>query len=120
MDENITKKALTIFGNLGYDVVSIQSLGIRGEDDMVVLSEAQRLQRVLITQNGKDFIIQIPPRVQGVNHEGLFWLKYDFTKGIAEVVCNEFDQFISTVESIANEIWLHETNGSIREFNRVF
>ncbi|MEC2861586.1 hypothetical protein BK767_26285 [Bacillus thuringiensis serovar kyushuensis] len=117
LDENITKKALTVFQNLGYDVESIQSLGAKGMDDNQVLAVAQSQNRALITQNGKDFIIQVPPRVAGVSHEGIFWLKYDFTRNMAEDVCSEFDSFISVKKSIIDEIWLHEVVGSQRQFS---
>lgn len=106
LDENITPKAKILFESLGNDVESLHSLGLLGLDDQTVFSEAQRRQRVLITHNGKDFIIQIPPKRSGVNHHGLLWLKYEMNRKNAEIMCQEINGFFKIICSLKNSIWV--------------
>ncbi|MFU7590103.1 DUF5615 family PIN-like protein [Priestia sp. RMT2NF4] len=120
LDENITPRAKTIFEQLGYDVVSIHSLGLRGQSDTVVFKAAQAQQRALLTENGKDFVVQVPPRMQSVNHEGLLWIKYAFKRSQAQVNCQEIDDFLKREKSIANSIWKHEENGLVKRFVKVY
>lgn len=46
-----------------------------GESDEDVFQLALREKRALITLNGKDFIVFIPPQTELVLHYGLIWLR---------------------------------------------
>lgn len=117
LDENITLKAAQLFQGYGHDVVSVQSLGLKGITDEEVFNIAQAQNRVLITHNGRDFIIQIPPRMQGVtHHEGLFWLKYQLNRINAGPICNEINIFFESIKSIANSIWIYKKPSEIVKY----
>ena len=114
LDENITPKASDFFKSLGYDVHSIRSLGLFGLPDFAVFELAQREGRVLITHNGKDFIVQIPPLMSGIKHEGLLWLQYEINRRNVNVVCEEIHLFITRVKSIVDSIWVYKGNSNFR------
>jgi len=113
LDENITLKALEIFRQLGYDVESVQSLGLKGISDEQVFEIAQIQNRILVTHNGKHFIIRIPPRTTDVTHEGLIWLKLQLTRVNAMLVCTNIDNFLKRAGSIANSIWVYNKSSMI-------
>ena len=50
-DECVHKDAVTALKNLGFDVVSIHDVGMRGSSDDEVLAKATELKRVLITHD---------------------------------------------------------------------
>ena len=41
----------------GHDVETVTEIGINGQDDPTVLAYAKRTERVLLTRNGKDFLL---------------------------------------------------------------
>ncbi|MUT64917.1 DUF5615 family PIN-like protein [Paenibacillus sp. NEAU-GSW1] len=113
LDENITLRAAELFEQDGHDVISVQSLGLKGITDERVFEIARNQNRVLITHNGKHFIIQIPPRIEGVTHGGLLWLKFQLNRMNAEQVCGDLNNFFRTVTSVANSIWVYNKQSAI-------
>lgn len=108
MDENITPKSVQMMESLGYTCTSIQDLGKKGITDEEVLEIAIEMNSCLCTCNGKDFIIQIPPRVKiECPHDGLFWAyKIDWTRKTNEIICRSIDTYINkeSVEDFKNQI----------------
>lgn len=104
LDENITPRAKGIFEQLGYDVESIHSYNKSGINDQEVLNIVIRENRILITQNGKDFIVQIPPIVSAT-HFGLIWIRFHVTRMNINNVCLKIDRFLKSESSINNSIW---------------
>jgi len=113
LDENISPKAEVIFRDLGYDVSSVQSRQLKGITDDEVFEIAQGEGRVLITHNGRHFIIRIPPKVEDVTHDGLIWLQYQLTRMNAELMCGELDSFFRREMNIKNCIWVYKKPGKI-------
>jgi len=75
LDENITQKSIPILEKYEHDVIHVLDRLRAGESDEAVFYLALKEQRALITLNGKDFIIYIPPRTDLVLHYGLIWLR---------------------------------------------
>lgn len=105
LDENITPKAKSIFINLGYDVESIVSYHKQGISDEEVFKLALKEGRALITQNGKDFIVQIPPRMMNIKHFGLIWLRVHVTRKNVENICGKIDFFLKQEITVSDSIW---------------
>lgn len=120
LDENITPKAKDYLSALGHDVNSIQSLGLHGINDNDVLRLATTQERVLLTHNGKHFVIKIPPKFKGVQHYGLLWLKYEITKINASNICNKLDDFFKNETSYSNTIWIFLKRDETFLFEREF
>lgn len=118
LDENITPKVIIYLKRLGYDVESIQSYGLQGISDKEVLELAVREERILITQNGKDFIIQVPPRENAMHHNGLIWLKFHVTKANAEILSVKMNHFFAIESSLRNSIWRVKVNLGIFYFQK--
>ncbi len=74
LDENLTPKSKNILGKYGHDVIHVRDRFMAGKSDEEVFGLAQKEERVLITLNGKDFIIFIPP-VTLKEHYGFIWLR---------------------------------------------
>ena len=74
LDENLTPKSKNILGKYGHDVIHVRDRFIAGKSDEEVFELAQKEERILITLNGKDFIIFIPP-VTLKEHYGFIWLR---------------------------------------------
>lgn len=106
LDENITPRAEVILSGMGYDVVSVMSLDIRGKDDFFVFKTACDQNRVLITHNGKDFIVLVPPRMIGINHSGIVWLKVQLTRVRAGEICTHLDSFLKTRSELNDQVWI--------------
>lgn len=75
LDENITQKSIPVLEKYGHDVIHVLNRFHAGESDENVFQLALLEKRALITLNGKDFIILIPPRVELNLHYGLIWLR---------------------------------------------
>ena len=75
LDENITQKSIPVLEKYGHDVIHVLNRFGPGESDEVVFRLALEEKRALITLNGKDFMIFIPPRTELELHYGLLWLR---------------------------------------------
>lgn len=71
-DECVYKKTVLFLKSQGYDIISIKDLGLSGANDRVVLEEANKSNRILLTAD-QDFgnIIAYPPET----HKGIIVLK---------------------------------------------
>ncbi|NSL52966.1 DUF5615 family PIN-like protein [Calidifontibacillus erzurumensis] len=105
LDENISPQAEFYFRSLGYDVRSVRSYNIQGIDDETVLQIAISEDRVLLTQNGKHFIIQIPPKCKGKTHQGLIWIRFNVTRKNVQNLCNKVHAFLQGEKDIIDSIW---------------
>src|SRR3712207_6871909 len=50
----------TLFRSLGHDVVTSRDLGMDGQDDDLHLLAAANDKRILVTHNGRDFVVLNP------------------------------------------------------------
>lgn len=75
LDENITQKSIPVLEKYGHDVIHVLNRFEAGKRDEDVFALALKEQRVLITLNGKDFVVFIPPRTKLALHYGLIWLR---------------------------------------------
>lgn len=120
LDENVTPKVRDILTPMGYDVECAQSLNILGASDADVFQEAIIQGRALITHNGRDFIVQIPPRMPDVKHSGLLWAKHQITRGNAQNICNELHTFFCKSHCLNDSIWvLKAVLGNI-QFKKIY
>ncbi|MBC1989955.1 DUF5615 family PIN-like protein [Listeria seeligeri] len=97
LDENITPEATKYFETLGYECTHIQDLGKKGMTDEEVLDLAVEKKACLCTNNGKDFVIQVPPYPFRIKrHEGLFWNKYKagWTRKVNQDICKAIIDYI--------------------------
>ena len=75
LDENITTKSVPVLEKYGHDVVHVLHRFEAGRSDEDVFQLALQEERALITLNGKDFVVFIPPRTEHTLHYGLIWLR---------------------------------------------
>lgn len=75
LDENITQKSIPVLEKYGHDVIHVLNRFEAGKRDEDVFALALKEQRALITLNGKDFVVFIPPRTKLALHYGLIWLR---------------------------------------------
>ena len=75
LDENITTKSVTVLEKYGHDVIHVLHRFEAGRSDEDVFQLALQEERALITLNGKDFVVFIPPRTERTLHYGLIWLR---------------------------------------------
>lgn len=104
LDENITQKSVIILEKYGHDVIHVLDRFNPGESDEDVFQLALREKRALITLNGKDFIVFIPPQADIVMHYGLVWLRgFQVTNKSYEEIMNIIGEFlVSKGDNIAN------------------
>ena len=60
-DVNITQKSISVLERYGHDVIHVLQRFDAGRNDEDVFRLALQEKRALITLNGKDFIVFIPP-----------------------------------------------------------
>ncbi len=95
LDENITKKSITVLKNYGHDVIHVLDRFNPGESDKDVFRLALKEKRALITLNGKDFIVFIPPQAELTVHYGLIWLRgFQVTNKSYEEIMNVIGNFL--------------------------
>lgn len=95
LDENITQKSIPILQKYKHDVIHILDRCNAGQSDERVFQLALKEQRVLITLNGKDFIVFIPPQTDLALHYGLIWIrKFQVTNKNYEEVMNIIGDFL--------------------------
>lgn len=75
LDENITTKSVPVLEKYGHDVINVLHRFEAGRSDEDVFQLALQEERALITLNGKDFVVFIPPRTERTLHYGLIWLR---------------------------------------------
>ncbi|MCI8313414.1 MAG: DUF5615 family PIN-like protein [Lachnospiraceae bacterium] len=75
LDENITTKSVPVLEKYGHDVIHVLHRFEAGRSDEDVFQLALQEERALITLNGKDFVVFIPPRTERTLHYGLIWLR---------------------------------------------
>lgn len=95
LDENITQKSILVLEKYGHDVIHVLDRFQAGKSDEDVFKLALKEQRVLITLNGKDFIILIPPVRELTLHYGLIWLRgFQVTNKNYESVMDVIGEFL--------------------------
>ncbi|MBM6739114.1 DUF5615 family PIN-like protein [Faecalicatena fissicatena] len=95
LDENITRKSVSVLEKYGHDVIHVLDRFDPGKKDEDVFQLALREQRALITLNGKDFIVFIPPRSSLTLHYGLIWLRgFQVTNKSYEYVMDAIGRFL--------------------------
>lgn len=117
LDENITQKSIPVLEKYGHDVIHVLNRFEAGKSDEDVLQLALDEKRALITLNGKDFVILIPPRTELELHYGLIWLKgFQVTRKTYEKVMDIIGIFLkSRGESIKNTYYAVKKNGKSYE-----
>lgn len=88
-----------------------------GKSDEAVFQLAFEEKRALITLNGKDFVILIPPGVEPELHYGLIWLRgFQVTKKTYESVMDVIGLFLKHKgESIKNTYYAVKKRGDSYE-----
>ena len=83
---------------------------------------ALKEKRALITLNGKDFIIFIPPQTEIPIHYGLIWLRgFQVTNKSYEKIMSIIGEFLNTKEdNIANTYYAMKRNGDSYEIVQRF
>lgn len=95
LDENITPKSCAVLEKYGHDVLHVINRYGAGKSDKEVFELAIKEQRVLITLNGKDFIIFIPPVKDNVEHYGFIWLRGVYvTMKTYEEIMDQIGEFL--------------------------
>ncbi len=102
LDENILPAAKDILQTYGHDVTKVGDDLSLGMDDKTVFKFAQTEERALITQNGKDFIIFIPPFKSEVNFFGLIWIRNQVTKKNYIAIMKVIGEYFKNVPYIEN------------------
>lgn len=117
LDENITQKSIPVLEKYGHDVIHVLNRFEAGKSDEDVLQLALDEKRALITLNGKDFVILIPPRTELELHYGLIWLKgFQVTRKTYEKVMDIIGIFLkSRGESIKNTYYAVKKKGESYE-----
>lgn len=95
LDENITQKSISVLEKYGHNVIHVLNRFSAGGSDEEVFKLTLEEKRALITLNGKDFVILIPPRKELEVHYGLIWLRgFQVTKKTYEDVMNVIGLFL--------------------------
>lgn len=105
LDENLPPSMETYLMNFGHDVVHVRTINKTGTPDEELFEIAIQENRVFITQNGKHFIILVPPRIPNKKHFGLLWIKFNVTRKVAEEVSKKVHEFLSNGSIISDVIW---------------
>lgn len=112
LDENITQKSIPVLEKYGHDVIHVLNRFSAGKSDADVFLLALEEKRALITLNGKDFVILIPPRAELELHYGLIWLRgFQVTKKTYESVMDVIGLFLKNKgDSIKNTYYAVKKN----------
>ena len=122
LDENITQKSIPILQKYKHDVIHILDRCNAGQSDERVFQLALKEQRVLITLNGKDFIVFIPPQTDLALHYGLIWIrKFQVTNKNYEEVMNIIGDFLkSKGNNIENIYYAMKKKGDSYEITQQY
>ena len=117
LDENITQKSISVLEKYGHDVIHVLDRLDAGKSDENVFSLALKEKRTLITLNGKDFVVLIPPRAELKWHYGLIWLRgFHVTKKTYESCMDVIGLFLkSKGDSMANTYYAVKKKGDSYE-----
>ncbi len=117
LDENITQKSISVLEKYGHDVIHVLDRFNAGKSDESVFRLALEEKRALITLNGKDFVVLIPPSAELKWHYGLIWLRgFQVTKKTYESVMDVIGLFLkSKGDSIANTYYVVKKKGDSYE-----
>lgn len=117
LDENITQKSISVLEKYGHNVIHVLNRFSAGGSDEEVFKLALEEKRALITLNGKDFVILIPPRKELEVHYGLIWLRgFQVTKKTYEDVMNVIGLFLKNRgDSIKNTYYAVKKRGDSYE-----
>lgn len=112
LDENITRRSILVLEKYGHDVIHVLNRFSAGENDEDVFQLALEEKRALITLNGKDFVILIPPKAELELHYGLIWLRgFQVTKKTYEGVMDVIGLFLKNKgDSIKNTYYAVKKN----------
>lgn len=112
LDENITRRSILVLEKYGHDVIHVLNRFSAGENDEDVFQLALEEKRALITLNGKDFVILIPPKTELELHYGLIWLRgFQVTKKTYEGVMDVIGLFLKNKgDSIKNTYYAVKKN----------
>ncbi len=112
-DENVNYDIAVALVALGHDVVTSRDLGMDGRDDDLHLLAAANDNRILVTHNGRDFVVLNP----AWRHWSQAWNAPADHAGILivpqaphmqpDVAARELDA-IQSRESLINECWYYE------------
>lgn len=104
LDENISRKSIPVLEKYGHDVIHVLTRFEAGKSDKDVFQLALREQRALITLNGKDFVVFIPPQTELTLHYGLIWLRgFQVTNKSYVIVMETIGEFLKNKgDSIKN------------------
>lgn len=122
LDENITQKSILVLEKYGHDVIHVLDRFSAGRSDEEVFQLALQEQRAMITLNGKDFTIFIPPQAELALHYGLIWLRgFQVTKKSYEEVMKFIGNFLcSEGENIENRYYAMKKKGNTYELVQRF
>lgn len=122
LDENITQKSIQVLEKYGHDVIHVLNRFNPGVSDEDVFKLALREQRALITLNGKDFIVFIPPRADLAMHYGLIWLRgFQVTNKSYETVMNKVGEFLKCKgDTVKNAYYAMKKKGDSYEIIQRF
>lgn len=122
LDENITQKSISVLEKYGHDVIHVLDRFDAGRNDEDVFWLAMKEKRALITLNGKDFVVFIPPRTETALHYGLIWLRgFQVTNKSYEKVMDIIGDFLRNKgESIKNTYYSMKKKGDTYEIIQRF
>lgn len=108
LDENIMPKAKLVLEQYDHDVIHVLERFSPGQTDKQVFELSISEQRALITLNGKDFIVFIPPQQSSVEHYGLIWLRgFQVTTKTYKKIMEYIGQFLKlNPNSIRNSYYV--------------
>lgn len=119
LDENITPKSIPVLEEYGHDAIYALDRLRAGESDEEVFQLALKEQRALITLNGKDFIVFIPPRTDLELRYGLIWLRgFQVTRKTYDIVMNTIGEFLQGRKWIKNTYYAVKQSGNSYEIIR--
>jgi hypothetical protein len=103
-DENFRLPVVEVLRQLGHDVLTAQEAGRAGLgiDDDTVLADAAAADRILLTQNRRDFIHR---HNAGMPHQGIIVCTYDPDAG---ALAHRIDEAVATI--MAPGRWLLRVN----------
>ena len=112
-DENVNYDIAVVLVALGHDVVTSRDLRMDGQDDDLHLLAAANDKRILVTHNGRDFVVLNPAWRHWsrawhapVEHAGILIVP-QAPHPSPDLAARELDAIPSRV-SLANECWSYE------------
>jgi|GEM_PF-2331622 len=117
LDENVMPKAKEILVSMKHEAeLSIDVVGA-GASDEEVFKHACENRYALITHNGKDFIVFIPPVCINNCHFGFIWLKCEVTNRNCDTIFAKIGKFLTERKSITDQYFSVKFNRSTSEVN---